>query len=230
MDKYLFLSDHLDRLLSGAEQIFSKLPYGENKVSLMLQIENELIHHFIPNYNYRLVMTKNEILLSKMPHAPKALEMSACLQKAIVKKKFFPSCVKNGDYQDIFASLNKAQSNGFDDVIFFNDKNQITEGSTSNIFIVDKNKKIITNPDSPNVLAGVMRKNLIQYINQFENGIEIREITREDLITASEIWATNAVQGLRFVTDLENKKRERPLSLFNKVLDGLGRFGEKFNG
>lgn len=89
---------------------------------------------------------------------------------------------------------NYAAENGCYEALLIRE-NRLTEGSTSNVFIV-KNKAIYTPKLSNELLPGVTRDLLIKLLD--ENGLKVEEsdISESDLISADEIWcssSTNAV-------------------------------------
>jgi para-aminobenzoate synthetase/4-amino-4-deoxychorismate lyase len=89
------------------------------------------------------------------------------------------------------------RSNGYFDVIFMNEKKNITEGTITNIFIV-KNNKWITPRLEDGVLNGIYRSHLIN-----ENGNVVEQsIQNEDLINADRLYLTNSVRGLIKVDEL----------------------------
>ncbi len=82
---------------------------------------------------------------------------------------------------------------GFADVIFRNEKDQITEGTISNIFI-KKNGKFYTSPIECGLLNGVYR----QYFMKKNKVIE-KILYERDLRNADEIFICNSVRGIRKV-------------------------------
>ncbi len=80
---------------------------------------------------------------------------------------------------------------GFDEVILFNERGEVTEAAASNI-VIRSGGELITPPLSSGLLPGTMRAELL------ESG-EIRErvIRREELAGAEEIYLINSVRGRR---------------------------------
>lgn len=98
-------------------------------------------------------------------------------------------------HRPLYASAFQAAKNaGFDDALFLNTHDQVTEGAISNIFMV-KNEQWITPPIRCGLLPGVYRRHLLDT----HPGIEERPLHLEDLISADAIYLTNAVRGLRRV-------------------------------
>lgn len=79
---------------------------------------------------------------------------------------------------------------GFDDVVFVNEKNEICETTRHNIYI-KKEGQLITPPLSSGLLPGVFRSKLLE-----EKKVLEQVITKEDLCKSSEIFLSNALTGL----------------------------------
>jgi len=87
------------------------------------------------------------------------------------------------------AELKKCKDQGFYDVIFVNEKDQVTEGAISNIFI-KKNSMFYTPPIDCGLLSGVFRQHYIK-----KNSLNVREkiIYKEDVVSADEVYLVNSV-------------------------------------
>lgn len=85
--------------------------------------------------------------------------------------------------------LAKARQAGYFDVIFTNQKGEVTEGAISNIFF-KKGRQLFTPPVASGLLNGVFR----QYFMKKNLVIE-KVLYPEDLRQADEIFLTNAVKG-----------------------------------
>lgn len=86
--------------------------------------------------------------------------------------------------------LARARQAGYFDVIFTNQKNEVTEGAISNIFI-KKNGRLWTPPISCGLLNGVFRQDLLG-----RRQVGEKVLYPEDLREAEEIFLTNAVLGV----------------------------------
>lgn len=92
----------------------------------------------------------------------------------------------------------EAVSNGFDEIIFCNEKGQITEGAISNIFVKIDNKWL-TPPVKSGLLPGIWRSKKIHELDAKE-----KILFREDILRAEDIIIGNSVRG--------TGKVERPIS------------------
>jgi para-aminobenzoate synthetase / 4-amino-4-deoxychorismate lyase len=90
--------------------------------------------------------------------------------------------------------LRQANSLGFSEVIFLNERNEVTEGAISNLFI-EKDGKWYTPPVICGLLPGVYRRHLIES----NSATSERVLTLADLASADAIYLCNAVRGLRQV-------------------------------
>ena len=86
----------------------------------------------------------------------------------------------------------KARANGFDDVIFLNERDEVTEGAISNVF-VQQGERLVTPPLSSGVLPGVLRRHLLLTRSIAEE----RVLSLPDLLGADGIFLCNSVRGLR---------------------------------
>lgn len=85
-----------------------------------------------------------------------------------------------------------AAAKGYYEVLFVNDKGEVTEGSYTNIFM-QKNSRLITPPVSCGLLPGVLRSYLLQ---RFPGLVLEESFTPEDLARAEAVYVGNSVRGL----------------------------------
>jgi para-aminobenzoate synthetase/4-amino-4-deoxychorismate lyase len=94
-------------------------------------------------------------------------------------------------YAQAFAD---AVRDGYDDLLFLNQRGEVTEGAISNVF-VEKDGRWFTPPIECGLLAGVYRRHLLETRPE----IEERILREEDLRAADAIYLCNAVRGPRLV-------------------------------
>ena len=96
-------------------------------------------------------------------------------------------------HRPLYATVFKeAVDAGFDDVLFLNQRGEVTEGAISNIF-VDQAGRWLTPPIECGLLAGVYRTYLLETLSSAEE----RVLHVEDLRQADAVYLCNAVRGLR---------------------------------
>lgn len=88
-----------------------------------------------------------------------------------------------------------ALNKGYDYVIF-KDRNTkaITEGASSNIFIVNQESVILTHPTGKKILSGCTRKKAIEFLKAAGHEVKEVEFFEEDLLEAKEAFITGAIK------------------------------------
>ena len=88
--------------------------------------------------------------------------------------------------------LTRVRAEGFDEVMFVNERGELTEGAISNLF-VEQAGKLLTPPLASGVLPGVMRRHLLDTLPHTEEQV----LTLADLEPPNTLWLCNSVRGLR---------------------------------
>jgi branched-chain amino acid aminotransferase len=112
----------------------------------------------------------------------------------------------------ILASEYKKQT-GADDVLLLNTEGHVAESTSSNIFVVKKHQ-IFTPPLSEGCTDGVMRRAIMSIA--LEEKIMIRELPLrlQDVMRSDEVFLTNAVNGIRWVVALDEKRYYSKMSKY----------------
>lgn len=97
----------------------------------------------------------------------------------------------------------EALNNGYDEAIMLNHYGKIAEGSAENIFVV-KDGEIFTPPLSSGCLAGITRDSVIQLIRADGMDVIERELERDDLYSADEIFMTGTAAEVKSVAQVDN--------------------------
>lgn len=106
---------------------------------------------------------------------------------------------KTLSYGDNILEKMKSKKMGYDEPIFLNSKNQVTEGATSNIFVVI-GEKIYTPKLSCGLLNGIIRSYIISTYDVTETVIDLEFLKNSD-----EVYLTNSLFGIMGVTSIDNK-------------------------
>lgn len=97
----------------------------------------------------------------------------------------------------------EALKNGYDEAIMLNHYGKIAEGSAENIFVV-KDDKIFTPPLSSGCLAGITRDSVMQIIRADGQDVTEREMERDDLYSADEIFMTGTAAEVKSVSQVDD--------------------------
>ena len=93
---------------------------------------------------------------------------------------------------------------GFDEAIMLNSAGMVVEASAENIFIV-KDEELATPPITSGALNGITRDSILAIAK--ENGInyEIRDISRDELYTADEVFLSGTAAEIKPVGEIDNR-------------------------
>ena len=99
-----------------------------------------------------------------------------------------------------------AKEQGAGEVIFVDDDGYVTEGGSTNVYMVDADGVIKTRSLEANILAGVTRLTLIDLIA--DNGMDLREeaFTLAEAKAASEVFITAATSLVMPIVDIDGHR------------------------
>lgn len=121
------------------------------------------------------------------------------------------SQLKTTAKQDIILCAIEAEDNGWNDALLLNDSNSLVESSSSNLFVVN-NGKVYTPALADGPLNGIMRQNIISACSRAEIECIEAPLKIEDLRNADEIFLSNAIRGIQWVSAFESKRYLHKLS------------------
>ncbi|CUS81649.1 para-aminobenzoate synthetase / 4-amino-4-deoxychorismate lyase [Candidatus Kryptonium thompsonii] len=190
-EEYRLLGKHIKRMSSSAK--YFDFQFDLNKLVEMLR-EFEACLERGRKYKIRVSLNLfGEIKIEKFPvdeNQNEKLIITISDVKTNSNDIFlYHKTTKREIYDKLYK---KALSEGYADIIFMNEKNQITEGAISNVFI-RKGAKLLTPPVECGLLNGVYR----QYILETNKDALEEILYLDDLLNADEIFICNAIRGMR---------------------------------
>jgi branched-chain amino acid aminotransferase len=97
-----------------------------------------------------------------------------------------------------------ARAAGFDEALILNERGILTEGSSSNIFLVDK--KVLSTPSLEcGVLPGITRGVVLEMAQSLGINLVEAEINPEELLNSDEAFFTNSIVGIMPLTYIRDK-------------------------
>ena len=93
---------------------------------------------------------------------------------------------------------------GFDEAIMLNTNGKVIEASAENIFIV-KDGLLITPPITSGALNGITRDTVLAIAKENNIPYEIRDITRDELYIADEVFLTGTAAGIKPASEIDNR-------------------------
>ena len=101
--------------------------------------------------------------------------------------------------------LETAQQRGFDEVILLNERGEVAECTSANIFIANGNE-VWTPPLTSGCLPGITRELLLSEAQAPGINVSARAITPRDLEAADEVFITSTTRDLLPVLQVEGKR------------------------
>ncbi|MCW9066055.1 MAG: aminodeoxychorismate synthase component I [Ignavibacteriaceae bacterium] len=184
----IFLNDHLARMKLAANYFLFRF----NEKKIRKQIES-IISNIDKRQNkkIRLALTKwgkVRIDVSIISRLPKNVSVIVSQNKINSKDKFrYFKTTSRKLYDEEYSEYN---SKGFYEVLYFNERDELVEGSRTNIFIKKENSWFTPSLES-GALPGIYRK---YFIDMYPNVIE-KNIKYEEIVNADELFLTNALRG-----------------------------------
>jgi para-aminobenzoate synthetase / 4-amino-4-deoxychorismate lyase len=191
---YQRLDQHLQRIADSAN--YFQYPYDQTSVrSVLTQLSANLVAG--RRYKVRLKLNRTGQWYSeaiKIPEAPPVLEQIVVLSSEHTDSQNRMYYHKT-TYRALYDRASRfALENGYADVIFLNEKGEMTESATNNIFI-ERDASLLTPPLRCGLLNGIYR----QYILETNPHAQEVVLHLKDLLEAENIYLCNAIRGLRQV-------------------------------
>jgi len=138
------------------------------------------------------------------------------IAKTIKKNKNQFSQLKSTAKPEMVLCAIEAEDNKWDDAILLNDEGYIVESSSSNIFIY-KNNVIYTPSIDDGLLNGIMRQTIIEICKKYQ--VTEAHLTEFDILSADEVFLTNAIAGIKWVSAFKSKRFRHKISdsLINEI-------------
>jgi branched-chain amino acid aminotransferase len=216
------LEQHVDRLFKSLPKVFIDLPM--TRFELMAVTRDTLAQNKYKEAIIRLTVTRGDTqsnihIDSDIPptlvvNIRAFIPLPKIAYKKGIKVKLFQerANLTNGLDQRLKSCnylsniLIKKLSNGKDfmEGIVVDPEFGVTEGTTSNVFIV-RQGVLITPPVSPYVLEGITRKVVLEIARAHKIPFREERITLEDLLKADEVFITNTGIEIVPVTQIDSQ-------------------------
>lgn len=215
------ISRHIDRLFLSAEKISLVPTYSKERI--LSEVLKTIEASPFENVTIRIVLTRgtnsdlgldpelasenNLIIFTQeiKPNPTSWLTEGVSMvfyQKEIAASGSLP---KTGNYQENILGNREAKKRGAYDAFLINTNGHITEGTTSNAWII-KDGTLFTPPLADGVLDGLTRKTILELSKDSRLPLPIIEksLCRDDFLNAEESFITSTTRNIVPVTKIEN--------------------------
>lgn len=128
--------------------------------------------------------------------------------------------IKSSNYLENILARREARGLGFDEAIFLNEKEEITEGSASNIFWLRKGT-LFTPSLECGLLPGIIREVVIDTAQELEIEVIEGRFGLNDLLTSQTPFFTNSLTGVIPVSQVDDFKYFSSMPEFHSIQDLL---------
>lgn len=201
---------HLKRLRQGLKVLKIRCPQSAQEIQLIAQ--RVLIFNQFKNARLRImayqkngafelaVMALPRNIFSKQDYFHGYHVTTARCAGRPVKY----ACVKSLDYVRYYEMYQQARDKGFNEALLVNPKGFVYEGSRSNIFFFRKG--IVHTPSlTLGCLNGITRQLIIECAREMNIPVKTVKPKVADLLSADEVFLTNAIIGVMPITKLDGK-------------------------
>ena len=90
--------------------------------------------------------------------------------------------------------------------IFVDHEGYVTEGSSSNIWIINKNNEILTREIDGKILSGITRKTISQFAKNNNFKMLEKKFTKDEMLNSREVFLTSASSFVTPIIEIDNIK------------------------
>ena len=218
-----FLSEHLDRLRKGMDALEMIVPSGfKEKIKTDITFLINKNKAFAGN-RIRLSVFRNEGGL----YTPTDNTISYLIESSPLKNDHyvlnrkglkigvygqmrktynFLSRYKTGNSLPFILAGNYRKKMKLDECILLNEKGNLVESLSSNLFLV-RNGILLTPSIESGGISGIMKEQIIECASALNITVfDDCDLTQEDLLEADEIFLTNAVSGIQWVVAYQERR------------------------
>jgi branched-chain amino acid aminotransferase len=220
------LSDHIQRLINSGKIYFMDIKYSKEELERAVidtinanEVGEEFYVRPIAYYGYGKMgvnplpnkvsiaiaaWTWDEYLKKENQHKEKGIRLMVSAWMRIDGRTMPFLAKATANYANSALARVEAIRAGFDEAIMLNTNGKVIEASAENIFIV-KDGLLITPPITSGALNGITRDTVLAIAEENNIPHEIRDITRDELYIADEVFLTGTAAGIKPVSEIDNR-------------------------
>jgi branched-chain amino acid aminotransferase len=154
------------------------------------------------------VKPRTVVVVTKIPQFPteyfeKGISVEVVSVKRNLRAAIDPN-IKSGNYLNNILALREARKKGAVDAVLLNAEGNVTEATTSNVFLV-KAGRIVTPDTESGILDGVTRGLLLEALGHHRIPFEVRAVSEKEFLAADEIFGTSTLKEVIPITRLNGR-------------------------
>ena len=220
------LSDHIQRLINSGKIYFMNIEYSKVELERAVidtinanDVGEELYVRPIAYYGYGKMGVNplpnkvsvavatwkwDEYLKKDKQHNEKGVRLMVSAWMRIDGRTMPFLAKATANYANSALARVEAIRAGFDEAIMLNTDGKVIEASAENIFIV-KDGLLVTPPITSGALNGITRDTVLTIAKENNISHVIRDITRDELYIADEVFLTGTAAGIKPVSEIDNR-------------------------
>lgn len=191
---YQYLDKHMQRIADSAN--YFQYAYDQTSLERVLAEQSA---HLVAGRRYKVRLKLDRtgqwhseaIEIPASPSIPEQTVVLSSIRTNSQNRIYYHKTTHRCFYEQ---ATRFAIENGYADVIFLNEKGEVTEGATNNIFI-ERNNTLLTPPLCSGLLNGVYRQHILEVNPHAQEAV----LYLNDLLEAEKVYICNAIRGLRQV-------------------------------
>ncbi|MFH1373111.1 MAG: aminotransferase class IV [bacterium] len=209
--RMIFVDEHLRRLYRGAKIIGLKIPVKADRLTRWMQRTARA--HPDRIIKLRLTITSGEsarwvgrqglpqVILSASPHQMPIQPFRLWVSDFRIDQHSVFRRIKTLSYAIHAAALNQARLKHCDDAMLLNEKGQLAEVTSANVYWVHR-RKLYTPPLSAGCLEGVTRKLVLKEAKKLNLPLKESDGTVDSLLGADEVFISSSLKLIVGVSHL----------------------------
>jgi len=225
----VFLERHLDRMKQGSEFLSIPFPGVENVKSALEDTirRSNLADAYVkvcllssgPTKFYDEAV-KGHVLVVVRNYEPSKERMQAHIASSKRNSSSSLLRVKSLNYLENVLARREAQAHGCDEAIFLNERGEIAEGSSTNIFWVKENV-LYTPAVDCGLLPGITREVLISIAPEIGLNVAEEKFDLNEVLSSDGAFLTNSLIGVAALTGVDKIGLKLDEELFVKIRTAL---------
>ena len=195
---------HLDRLERSLSEMAMDMPVARGVLQMIMAriirlngVKNGLVYlqitRGVAKRDHKWTKPlKPSLVVTAKSTAPVSKEASAVRVITVPDERWDRRDIKTIQLLPNCMAKQKAYQAGVHEAVMIDPDGTITEGSSSNMWIVTKKGEIVTRPATHKILNGITRRTVHAVAKQMQLVVEERAFTKQEALDASEAFLTSA--------------------------------------
>ena len=231
--KFLDLEGHLKRLRKSMSRIDFKLKFSDSAIITIMRrlvVENNIKHgsiyiqvsrgEYSRDHSYfDMPLKPILVILTKKIKEDFKIVIPGIKVYTTIDTRWNNPDIKTTQLLPNVLAKTKGIKNGFGEALFLDNKSYITEGSSSNFWILDKNNILITRSLDGKILAGITRDSILNCARNKNIKVEEKKISLNDIKDCKEAFITSASSFVTPVIQVDKMKiKDGKVGKFSNLL------------